>query len=176
MSDNWIQLHDGQVFDYDELSAEALTIDNIANALSKLCRFAGHVTRFYSVAEHSVYVSEHVPKKMRLAALLHDASESVLVDVPRPLKRMLPKYLDIEAKVMGLIANKYGFPWPMAHEIKVADIRMCLTESRLLTPSKAEGWGLKVRPYRDFMRGGAIGLGSEAARLMFLTAYKTITR
>ena len=176
MSDNWIQLHDGQVYDYNNIpvSVDSLTIDNIASSLSKLCRFAGHVTRFISVAEHSVLVSEHVPKKMRLAALLHDASEAVLVDLPKPVKSMLPQYLAIEDLVMKSIAERYGLPWPLPVEIKLADKRMCLTEARLLLASKAAGWGWSVKPYRDVT--GVIGLGPEAAKLMFLTVYKTITR
>lgn len=56
-----------------------------------------------------------------LATLLHDASEAYLLDIPRPIKHMLPQYLEAEDKLMRIIAKKYGFEYPLPEEVKQLD-------------------------------------------------------
>lgn len=97
---------------------------DIAAALAAICRFSGHTRVFYSVAEHSLMVSRMVPRQWRLRALLHDATEAYLQDVPTPLKEMLPEYRVIEDRLWEAIAQRFGLP---AHDpeadaaIKLAD-------------------------------------------------------
>src|SRR4051812_33702567 len=79
------------------MSVAEVASEDIGHALSNLCRFTGHTARFYSVAEHSLHVWAAVlnlfkgTKRDGLYALLHDASEAYLVDIPRPLKQ-LPEF------------------------------------------------------------------------------------
>ena len=74
---------------------DQLDIGDIARALANQCRFGGHCRVFYSVAQHSVIVSELVEQRGGdaedvFAALMHDASEAYLGDMPHPLKHRSP--------------------------------------------------------------------------------------
>lgn len=98
-----------------------ICIEDIAHALSMQPRFGGHLPVFYSVAQHCVQVCWSVWPEIRLSALLHDASEAYLIDVPRPVKEQLANYREIEERLMYVIGNKFGFEWPMHDSIKTAD-------------------------------------------------------
>jgi len=76
---------------------------------------------FYSVAQHCILAAEYVGDEHKLAALLHDASEAYLIDVPRPVKRQLPNYKEVEDKLMTVISAKFGFQWPLHEDVKKAD-------------------------------------------------------
>lgn len=103
---------------------EDICIEDIAHALSNLCRFSGHTVQFYSVAEHSIRVAELVEPQHKLAALLHDASEAYLLDIPTPIKSLFPEYSKAENKLMEVIAEKFGFEYPLPAEVKLADKAM----------------------------------------------------
>lgn len=127
-------------------SLECFTVESIANALSRICRFKGRTRRFYSVAEHSLYVSGRLPEELQVYGLLHDAHEafSPFGDVPSPCK--LPFIDDIEAEIDAAIAAKFGLDerkfW--VNEIDAAD-RFMLAQERawLLEPGgEAVDWGV----------------------------------
>ena len=112
-------------------------IEDIAHALSNQCRWTGHVSRFYSVAEHCLNVSALVSEELRLNALLHDASEAYLADLARPIKKAAGLgeiYLEVEANLQSAIAVRFGISDdPLAHaEIKLADERMLWAEAKVL--------------------------------------------
>jgi hypothetical protein len=113
--------------------------EDIAHALSLLCRYGGHVDRFYSVAEHCVLMSRAVTPDHALAALLHDATEAYVVDVPRPLKAYLDCYWTIEDTVWYAIAARFGISTNLPAEVTEADSRILLTERAALM-SRAERW------------------------------------
>lgn len=104
----------------DPRSAE-VDIEDIAHALSMQSRYAGHGRRFYSVAEHSVLVAGRASPANRLHALLHDASEAYLVDVPRPVKSFLLGYKEAEAKVMAAVWGRFGMVTGNPYEVDSID-------------------------------------------------------
>lgn len=119
-----------------------IDIETVAHALSNLCRFGGHCNEFYSVAQHCVLCSYVAPNEFKLEALLHDASEAYLVDIPRPIKRMLPDYQSMEQGVEKIIASKFGLPFPMSPVIKEIDNRMLVTEANALLHTRCGAWWL----------------------------------
>lgn len=112
------------------LAPDDVLLVDIAHALSNQCRYSGHCPRFYSVAEHSVYVADHVPPEHRRWGLLHDAAEAYLVDLPSPLKRAVGfgLYREAEQRAMLVIAEKFRLDWPEPQSIRDADQRMLVTE------------------------------------------------
>lgn len=122
-----------------DLQPEHVCIEDIAHALSNQCRWTGHVSRFYSVAEHSLNVAALVSKEMALTALLHDATEAYLADLARPIKKAAGLgaiYLEVEAKLAMAIAVRFDIEAdPLAFtEIKEADERMLWAEAKVLLP------------------------------------------
>jgi 5'-deoxynucleotidase YfbR-like HD superfamily hydrolase len=143
-TDTTIETRGGRVFHYFGDDLAEINIHDIAASLSKMCRFVGHCRDFYSVAEHSVYVSHLVPQEMALAGLLHDASEAYLSDMASPIKKQMPEYKQIEHVIMGKIAKRFDLPklfWELT-EIKKADMDMLKTEAFYMFDSQGEGWGI----------------------------------
>lgn len=134
-----IQLQSGQYFDFNLPFESEYTIEDIARALSRICRFGGHTNRFYSVAQHSVLVSSIVPEAIKIPALMHDAAEAFVGDVPSPLKALLPDYRKLEKRVERGLRYKFNLPIELAPEIKEADLIMLATERRDLMPSPDDG-------------------------------------
>lgn len=137
---DWMQTYSGRRFYPMDPQPDEILVEDIAHALSLLCRYGGHVERFYSVAEHCVLMSEAVMPSNALAALLHDATEAYVCDVPRPLKRYLPEYRAIEDKVWLAVAGRFGLDRDLDAEVNEADNRILLTERNELMP-RAGRWG-----------------------------------
>lgn len=116
-----IRTYRGHYFDVFDPNPDQIDIEDIAHSLSLLCRFAGHTQSFYSVAEHSIWVAKKVRIEDKLTALLHDASEAYLIDLPSPIKKGIPQYLEMENNLMKAIAQKLEFNYPFSSEIKIAD-------------------------------------------------------
>lgn len=133
-----ILLSNGQYYNYADPDPAVVTIETIAASLSKQCRFSGHVARFYSVAEHCVRGSFFVPPEDALAFLLHDAAEAFVVDIPTPMKVLLPDYRAIEDRAHEVVAKKFGVTWSPA--VKQMDLVMLATEKRDLLPETELKW------------------------------------
>ncbi|PKA40469.1 hypothetical protein CWR43_28260 [Rhizobium sullae] len=124
---DFLQTYRGGKFWPIDPRSEEVFIEDIAHSLSLQCRYAGHCHRFYSVAEHSVLMARHLRWEgmdVALWALLHDASEAYLVDVPRPLKRHLPGYKEAEAKVMAAVCERFSLEKEMPAVVHDADTRI----------------------------------------------------
>jgi 5'-deoxynucleotidase YfbR-like HD superfamily hydrolase len=105
--DGYMQTFSGDKFYPFDLTKFVLNFDDIAHALSNICRYAGHTKRFYSVAEHCVVMAELFPDEAK-AALLHDAAEAYFGDLPRPIKQMFPQFREMEHTLLSLIFKLTG--------------------------------------------------------------------
>jgi uncharacterized protein len=139
----WFSLCSGRRFHPWSPQAEDIHIEDIAGALSKLCRFNGHCLEFYSVAEHSVHTSYQVPAELALCALLHDATEAYIGDLITPIKKNIPAFEEVESIVWLAIAARFNLPWILPPEVYAADRTMLLIEARdLLHPvGEPKPWG-----------------------------------
>jgi hypothetical protein len=158
----WIQTASGRRFYPLDARPDEINLLDVAHALANLCRFAGHTLRFYSVAEHSIHVCDRVEQLggtpyEQLAALLHDAPEAFVVDLPRPIKHMpgLAAYRDAESRIAACVELRFGLPrgaldWPI---VKHADNDLLLTERRDLLAFNPTGPALWAQ--------GALGDAAE---------------
>jgi uncharacterized protein len=134
--DDEIMTYAGIVFRPLAPEPHMIVVEDLAHALSQNCRYTGHTDGFYSVAQHSVYVSqlvERVAPKLTLGALLHDASEAYLSDLARPIK-MQPElgdaYRACEERLMYAVAERFDIDWPMPEIVKWADDVLLRAEQR----------------------------------------------
>jgi hypothetical protein len=131
---------------------EDICIEDIAHALSHLCRFNGHVHRFYSVAQHSVIVSQFVPTEYALCGLLHDAAEAYIGDMSRPLKHdpRMVRFRECDNRLTAVICQRFGLPAEMPACVKDVDTRLLQDEVREVA---LNGW---ARP--EYMNGPGLGI------------------
>lgn len=137
---------------------DMIRLEDIAHSLAYQCRFQGHVKKFYSVAEHCIHVSLKVPRRFAPQALMHDAAEAYLTDLPRPLKQFTyfcidPKvgglpYSHFEAQLLKVIMEHFGITWRgLPEEIKEVDNRMLVTEYLALVNENPPERHWAVNPY-----------------------------
>lgn len=167
---HWIITFTGEAIEPLSPDPERIHIEDIAHSLANQCRFTGHVRSFYSTAQHCVLGSYLVPDEYRLTFLLHDASEAYISDIASPVKRHpdFGTYYDIAEERLELaIAERFGLPWPMPPEVKVADKMVLRAEQRDLMPNDpSEGpiWDGEVVPWSPY----------DAER-QFLSRYVSLT-
>ena len=172
-----------------------IRIQDIAHALSNQCRFSGYTSRHYSVAEHSVYVAKMVSAHLRYKtkvsqqdhnrivrqALLHDATEAYLVDLPTPIKKHFPEFRAAEKKLWTVIAKVFDVDEEMHPLVKEADGRMCTTEklallSDFVSPSEWGKFFTDFPPYTgkdDIIDREVVNL--PRARRLFLSHYDKVS-
>ncbi|NIV36398.1 MAG: phosphohydrolase [Anaerolineae bacterium] len=123
-----IQTFTGRMVDPCNPDPADIDLEDVAHALSHLCRFTGHASVFYSVAQHSLWVCDWLAHRgakpvLQLAGLLHDASEAYLGDLNTPAKRQLRDYRDAEERVQRAVAEAFGLPFDLlvCRTVKEAD-------------------------------------------------------
>lgn len=127
-------LYSGKQLDPMDPRTCDIDIVDIAHALSQLCRFAGHTKHFYSVAQHSINLSFVVEPKHAPWALLHDAAEAYMGDLPRPVKVECPHFVTMEERLLRCIARKFELPLQMPSAVKRMDTALMHKEASVLMP------------------------------------------
>lgn len=174
---DWMQIASGKNFWPLDPRPDEIEIEDIAAALSKLCRFNGHTNQFYSVAQHSVLVSRACNPSDALWGLLHDASEAYLGDVIRPLKRQacFSEYLTAEKQMMVVICKRFNLKLTQPDSVSHADEIVLATEARdLMGNDSMERWSSirNVSPLSATVRG----LLPTEAYFQFLGRFQELTQ
>jgi hypothetical protein len=175
LMDEWILTYTHKKFHVLNPKPEDIDIRDIARALSMTCRFSGHVNSFWSVASHSILVSELVSQEHALTALLHDAAEAYLTDIPTPIKRsmgMAKEYREMEDRVLSVIMQKYGGCYPLPDEVEFVDHNIVGSEAIELfnefpdwvVERKLHLFDVPIKP-----------VGPEEAEKMFLKRFEELT-
>ncbi len=164
----WVTVFSGGKLHFLNPRPEEIRIGDIAHALSLTCRFGGQCRSFYSVAEHSIRMVDIVPQEYKLLALLHDASEAYLPDLPRPMKATLPDFITMERFILVAIWDKFGVKWfDNLDKIKEADNILLATEARDLMPN-TEDWAPLPEPLNERI----IPASSIHIEQLFLNRYR----
>lgn len=147
----WMLTHSGIAFDLGRPKPSQVRIEDIAHHLSLINRFTGATSRPYSVAEHSLLVTEILerdggvrdPMCLR-AALLHDAHEALAGVVATPVKEFLGEgWHVLERGVQLAVHQHFGVERAMREHrftLKYADLRALATERRDLMPPHEADW------------------------------------
>jgi uncharacterized protein len=154
-------------------SPSQIVIGDIAHGLAHQCRFNGQTSKFYSVAQHSVLVASILPRELRLAGLLHDASEAYLGDVVQPLKDLLPEYQAIEENFCKVLGMRFGVNLQHNDAIRHADLVVLATERRDLMPMDMADWSsiAGITPMSRTIKP----MTPEAASAQFMEMFFTLT-
>lgn len=187
-NDRWMQTFTGRAVDPINMESDEVCIEDIAHALSMQCRFAGHCTEFYSVAEHSVRVSLLIQQEGHdamgcILALLHDAAEAYLPDIIRPIKprvamdgvpmnEMEQLVLDtiFDAFNVGAGTSEYLQGTDLMRYVKSADLVLLATEARDLMSKPERVWGALPEPISEKI----MPWPWEEARSAFLTRFNEL--
>lgn len=171
-------MYNSEYFDFDSPSVDNISIETIAHSLGQQCRYNGHSNKFYSVGEHSVLVSMRVFELTggtvypSLCGLLHDASESILSDIPKPLKIRdnFSFYRKQEALVQNMLYKRFTGEVPDKEVRKVvaeADFELLSTEMRQIMSEPPRGWGWMPEPLGMKIKGSF----PNESKKMFLDKY-----
>lgn len=181
---DWMQLSDGRALYPNDPRPEDFHIENIAHALSQICRFGGHSLSFYSVAQHSVLVSRICPPHLALEGLMHDAAEAYIGDMIRPLKhdnstlgrayeaveRKIEIALSVRFNLQGYIWTADPYGWPS--DVKHADNVILATEARDVMAPPPQPWNTLPLPLEERI----VPLTSSEAKTLFWDTYMELTK
>ena len=168
-----ITLFDGSAMDLADPSNAPVDVNVLALVLSRLARFNGHTRQFYSVAQHSVFVSHLVPDDHALAGLLHDAAEAYVGDIASPLKRLLGRTIeDLEDEILFRVCDVIDPTHDVYHKtnsatVRRADVIALATEARDLMNGPLD---CPLDPFGPEITA----LPPEQAQWMFLNRYREL--
>ena len=157
--------------DLAAFAAADVEILDVAVALSKICRFTGHTSRFYSVAEHAVRCSYLVPAVHKFEALLHDAHEAYIGDISTPMKHAVPALWAFEAEVEQAVRQAFDLPASMSEIVRRADRQMLILEAGELL---GRDFGALDPAFHVQQRPSQFGWSSQYAFDVFVNRFHTL--
>lgn len=192
----YLETVSGQLVDPINPKAEDMRVEDIAWALSRIPRFAGHTTSTvpYSVAEHSVHVSLLVEKmsietwnisedegsitNLCMYALFHDAHEAFTGDIPSPIKR-LPELRPIlktiehrlDRAIMGMCGCVKPLPEKQLAIVKHCDLLALAIEAQHFIKSKGSNWNLPIPSEEQMSTFNSNPLLSKDAYDLFIARF-----
>ena len=175
----FIETYTGRAFDSLRPDPSLISIIDIAHALSHQCRYSGHVESFFSTAQHCCLLADYTAAILNgtvldcLQILMHDAAETYLVDIPRPVKQFMPEYRAWDHDVQMAVREWLDLSdTPMPSFQDEIDTRVIVDERAQLMSDSGNDWGM----------GGVEPLGiviepwtSKWAEHQFLMRYATWT-
>lgn len=170
-----MQLFSGKPFFLTDPLAREMRIEDIAHSLANQCRFNGHTIEFYSVAQHSVLVSQYVDPEYAMAGLMHDAGEAYVSDLSKPVKVIIQgEYKALESRIDHVVCEAFDLNYLECHSgpVKEADMRILSTEKRdLMAAPCGVCWGTIHPPYAEHI----VPLLPKEAEKLFLERFKQLT-
>jgi len=155
---NWQQLFSGSKYYPATPNPEVIEIEDVAHHLSLICRYAGACSHLYSVGAHSLIMSHYasdaiaqdssLPRELPVQALLHDAAEMIIGDVPRPSKRLSNIKEVVEHSNLIAIFERFGVPFFDEAIMEDLDIILLKWEHSAFM-SREHDWGLPVSRFED---------------------------
>ena len=169
-NNEWVQTYTGKIANIFKFKPSSYCIEDVAHSLSNQCRFYGHTRTFYSVAEHSVHVSELVELwggtiDDQRWGLLHDAAEPYIGDIAKPIKHRAGDLPGAEDGILRVIAQVEGLAWPMPGIVKKAD-RQLLQDERTQLLAHNVRWDMDLPDPRPDFRFPLLRPGEARNRFM----------
>ena len=175
----WIQTYTGKRIDPWNYTEDDFCIEDVARSLAFTNRFSGHSTRPYSVAQHSLMVSQLCGDEHALWGLLHDAAEAYIGDIASPLKSQISYYglpiIEVENHILSVIMEMHCLPTAMPACVKQADMIACAAERVVLMESDHD-WGEIDRFAERFDLPPLQRMTHWTAEYEFSTRYKELTQ
>lgn len=179
------------MLDISQLTPADIHIDDIARSLSMTCRFNGHVSEFYSVAQHSVYVAYCFPIVLErntqggitdeiwcraaMTGLLHDASEAYVGDLINPIKVEMPEFQRLERRITDTIFEAFGLTTSMLDLVTEVDRAIVVNEMNRLYSTGAHA-ELRARYGDGVMNIEIDPVGPAEAERRFLQTFSDLSR
>lgn len=157
---SYLKTYMGNKVDPLKVKAEDITLEDIAHALSLMCRGNGQVVHFYSVGQHCINCAKEAKargwsERLQLGCLLHDAAEAYMSDLITPIKVYMPQYYEIEDNFLKAVYEKFSLAdlskeeWDMIMDVDRALLTYDLVEL-LKEPVPEEGYQVVRIPDIDF--------------------------
>lgn len=166
----WTNTFTGMHFWPIDPRPEEIVIEDIAHGLALMNRYNGQTPKPYSVAQHSVIVSEACDPKDALWGLLHDASEAYIADIVKPAKQFMPEYQEIERNLMLAVCRKFWLNPVQPDSVTLADKRVLAAEVRDIHGKDARMWRIMETPIDRKIKP----LQWHQAEKMFLSRFKKL--